>query len=65
MVAQSISYCIDLDGHLSIGLAGNDRRAATLNDCVSDMVAVVATVGEKYFGFGQIIIDQGVKAFKV
>ncbi len=57
MVPQSVGYGIDLDGYPSIGFAGNDRHAATLYDCVSDMVAIVAPVCEKHFGLRQIIID--------
>ena len=29
------------------------------------MITVVATVSEKHFGGGQVLIDQGVKAFEI
>ena len=57
LVSQNVSYGIHLDGYLSVGLSGNDRPATALNDRVSDMVVVVATISKKHFGLGQLIIN--------
>ena len=48
-----------------MSLPESQWRAAALNDCAADMVAVITTVGKKHFGFGQLVINQGIKTFEV
>jgi hypothetical protein len=65
LVSQSICDGIKLDWDFAICLAWNDRRSATVGDCCSDVVTVIAAVSQKYFGIRQIIINQSIKALEI
>lgn len=64
-VSQSIGDGVDEDRLFAIDLAGYDRSAAPLIDDTTDVIAVVAPIGDEHFDFGQIIIDQRVELFEV
>ena len=64
-VPQCIRHGLDEDGFFAIDFARYDRSAPTLSDDTTDVIAVVATVGNKHSGFGQIGIDKRIEPFEV
>lgn len=49
----------------AVGLGGDDHRPAARFDGASDMVAVIAAIGQKHAGHRQVIIDQRIKSLEV
>lgn len=53
------------DRLFAVGLGRYHRRSVTLCDGASDMIAVIASVGQEHASLGQIIVDQCIEAFEV
>jgi hypothetical protein len=64
-VPQCVGDGLEEDGFFAIDLAGYDRGAPALSDDRTDVIAVVAPVGDEHSGFGQIGIDQRIEPFEV
>ena len=59
-VAQGIDEAVDLNGLLSVLLAGDDRRSAPFFHVVADVAAVIAPVGDGEFAWRQVRIGKQV-----
>ena len=64
-VPQSVGDGVDEDWLFAIDLAGDDRRAAALINDTTDVITVVAPVGDEHLGFGKIVINERIEAFEV
>ena len=49
----------------AVGFGGDHRRPAAPCNRVSDVVAVIAPIGQKHAGRWQVIIDQRIKSLEV
>ncbi len=64
-VSQGVCDAINKDRFFPIDLAGNDGRATTLSNDTTNVIAVVATVGNEHPGSWKIVINERIKPFEV
>jgi hypothetical protein len=65
LVAQGIDKPINRNDLLSIGSGRNDSCATALFDSGSNVIGVIALIGNEDFGIWQVIINKGIIAFVV
>ena len=53
------------DWRFAVGFGGDHCRPAAPRNRVSDVVAVIAPIGQKHAGHWQVIIDQRIKSLEV
>ena len=63
-VSQGVCDAINKDGFFPIDLAWNDGGTATLSNDTTNVIAVVATVGNEHSGFGKIVINERIEPFE-